>query len=324
MTKRPGAVALAGGALLALLYPGAAAAQGGETFPREVSGGFASWTTTGTRLADRGVSVDVTAPATRSTAADRAWFPATGGGANPETGDADVELAGAAQLSGTARPLALGGLRLELRDGTGTLHTRTVVGTGARELALADVPLGDTAPAVRTGGVTWSGLKASLTEEGAQLLSAWSGNPFSEGDDLGLLDVTVGTGTGTGTGSAGTAPTPPPSRPDATSGPSATPPAQAQNPEKQRAEPAASVARTDLAAGGEQTVTGTGFEPGDIVLVAIDDDTRHQAVADAEGRISQTFPVYATADEGAHTVALSTVTGERAAATRFEVRPAAE
>ena len=321
MTKRPGAVALAGGALLALLHPGAAAAQGGEAFPREVSGGFASWTTTGTRLADRGVSVDVTAPATRS-AADRAWFPATGGGANPETGDADVELAGSAQLSGAAQPLTLSGLRLELRDGTGTLHTRTVVGTGARELALADVTLGDTAPAVRTGGVTWSGLKASLTDEGAQLLSAWSGNPFSEGDDLGFLDVTVGTGTG----SAGTAPTPPPSRPDAPSGPSATPPPPppAQDPEKQRAEPAASVARATLAAGGEQTVIGTGFEPGDVVLVAIDDDTRHQAVADTEGRISQTFPVYATADEGAHTVALSTVTGERAATTRFEVQPAAE
>lgn len=315
MTKRPGTVALAGGALLALLHPGAAAAQDGEAFPREVSGGYASWSTAGTELADRGVSVDVTAPATRD-AADRAWFPATGGGANPETGDADVELAGSAQLSGAAQPLTLHGLRLELRDGTGTLHTRTVVGTGARELALADVASGDTAPAVRTGGVTWSGLTASLTDEGAQLLSAWSGNPFSEGDDLGLLDVTVGTGR------ADSAPAAPPSQPDATSGPSATPPAQ--DPEKQRAEPAASVALTALTAGGEQTVTGTGFEPGDVVLVAVDDDTRHQAVADEEGRVSQTFPVYATADEGAHTVELSTATGERGTVTRFEVQPAAE
>jgi hypothetical protein len=320
MTKRPGAAVLAGGALLTLLCPGVAAAQDGEAFPREVSGGYASWSTAGTELADRGVSVDVAAPATRGPAG-RAWFPATGGGTNPQSGDADVELAGSARLSGAARPLTLGTLRLELRDGTGTLRTRTTVGTEVRELPLADVTSGAGAPAVRTGGVTWTGLKAALTDEGARLLSEWSGSRFTAGDSLGLLDVTVGTG------SADAAPTPP-TQPDATSGPSAQPPipAPASTParEKQQVEPAASVAHAGLTAGAEQTVTGTGFEPGDVVLVAVDDDTRHQAVADEEGRISQTFPVYATADEGAHTVELSTVTGERGAVTRFEVQPAAE
>ncbi|MEU7657630.1 HtaA domain-containing protein [Streptomyces lincolnensis] len=319
MTRRPGAAVLAGGALLTLLGPGVAAAQGGEAFPREVSGGYASWSTAGTELADRGVSVDVTAPATRG-AADRAWFPATGGGTDPESGDADVELAGSARLSGAAGPLTLGALRLELREGTGTLRARTAVGTEARELPLADVTPGAGAPTVRTGGVTWTGLKAALTDEGARLLSEWSGSRFTEGDSLGLLDVTVGTG------SADAAPAPP-TQPDATSGPSAPPPAPVPAPENQqavRAEPAASVAHPALTAGAEQTVTGTGFEPGDLVLVAVDDDTRHQTVADEEGRISQTFPVYATADQGAHTVELSTVTGERGAVTRFEVQPAAE
>ncbi|MEV0636600.1 HtaA domain-containing protein [Streptomyces sp. NPDC050619] len=308
MTKRPGAAALAGGALLALLCPGMAAAQDGDALPREVSGGFASWATADAELTDHGVSIDVAEPAVRGSA-DRVWFPATGGDANPETGDTDVELAGTARLARSAEPahpLVLAGLRLELRDGEGALHTRTAVDGAARELALAEITPGGTAPAVRTGGVTWTGLRAALTDEGAHLLSEWSGQQFNPGDGLGLLDVTVGTG-------SGDAPKKPaqPSRTPQPS-PSATAP-------RQVGKPTAAVTHTDLTAGAEQQVTGAGFEPGEVVLVTIDEDTRYQAVADEEGLIARTFPVYATATEGAHTVELHAVSGERRAITRFEV-----
>ncbi|QWA24932.1 hypothetical protein [Streptomyces osmaniensis] len=73
-------------------------------------------------------------------------------------------------------------------------------------------------------------------------------------------------------------------------------------------------------AGGERTVIGTGFEPGEVVLVAIDRDTRYQAVADDTGHVSRTFPVYATAAEGAHTVELTTVTRGHTAVAEFGVR----
>ncbi|WP_217239064.1 HtaA domain-containing protein [Streptomyces sp. AC555_RSS877] len=310
MVKRPGAAALAGGALLALLCSGPAAAQDGQAFPREVSGGFVSWSTADAELADRGVSFHGAGPAVRGSA-DRTWFPATGGGAHPGTGDAEVELSGTAQLAqsaGTVPPLTLGGLRLELGSDAGALYSRTAADGGtARELALAKVALGEAAPAVRTGGVTWTGLRASLTPEGARLLSEWSGRQFAAGDGLGLLDVTVGTGAG-GTPEV-------PARPDPTRQPS---PSAA--PEKQqRATPSAALTRPGVTAGAEQEVTGAGFEPGEVVLVAIDADTRYQAVADQEGRVSRVFPVYATAAEGAHGVELYSVLGERRAAARFEV-----
>lgn len=314
MAKRPGAAALAGGALLALLCPGVAAARDGDAFPLEVSGGFASWATADAELTGQGVSLDVAEPAVRGSA-DRAWFPATGGGTDPATGDAEVELAGTARLAGpaaTAQPLTLGGLRLELRGGEGALFARTAVGGEARELALADVAADD-APAVRTGGVTWTGLRASLTDDGAHLLSEWSGRPFAAGDGLGLLDVTVGTGSGDAPEPPGrTAGTPQPS-------PSAIGPEKQQAAPRHEGGPSAAVAHADLAAGGEQEVTGAGFEPGEVVLVAIDEDTRYQAVADEEGRVSRAFPVYGTATEGAHTVELYAVSGERGAVARFEV-----
>ncbi|NEA98233.1 HtaA domain-containing protein [Streptomyces sp. SID13726] len=317
MTKRPGAAALAGGTLLALLCPGVAIAQDGGAYPREVSGGYASWTTAGGELADHGVTLDVTAPAVRGSA-DRAWFPATGGGADPGSGDAEVELGGSAQLTGVAQPLTLGALRLELDGGSGVLHARTAADGVVRELALADVESG-AAPVVRTGGVTWTGLRASLTAEGAELLSAWSGREFTRGDDLGLLDVTVGTGSGTGDDTPGTAPEEASEEP----APGTAAPEQPAGDAKQQSAPSATVALAALAAGGEQQVTGAGFEPGEVVLVAIDDDTRYQATADEEGRVSRAFPVYTTAAEGAHTVELYTVTGKRGAAADFEVRPTA-
>jgi hypothetical protein len=322
MVKRPGAAALAGGALLALLCPGPAAARDGHAFPREVSGGFVSWATAGAELAGRGVSFDVAEPAVRGSA-ERAWFPAAGGGADPATGDAEVELAGTARLTpsaGSARPLALGGLRLELEGGAGALYARTAVAGGAaRELALADVAVGEAAPAVRTGGVTWTGLRASLTQEGALLLSEWSGQGFAAGDGLGLLDMTVGTG-------AGESPEMP-TQPDGTPGPQSPPSASATTAEKpeepeehqRQGAPSAALTHAGLAAGGEQAVTGAGFPPGEVVLVAIDEDTRYQAVADVEGRVSRAFPVYATATEGTHAVELYSVSGERRAVARFEV-----
>ncbi|MFJ8535325.1 HtaA domain-containing protein [Streptomyces sp. NPDC093591] len=322
MTKRPGGAAVTGGALLALLYPGAgsAAAQDTDAFPRTVSGGYVSWTTTGSEPAGHGLAFDVTEPAVQSST-DLAWFPATGGGADPETGAADVELAGAARLvpsTGSVQPLTLGGLRLRLDGDGGALHARTAVGGQARDVALADVAASGAGPVVRSSGVTWTGLRASLTDEGARLLSEWSGSTFAKGDGLGLLEVTVGTG--------GTTPAPTTEPPAETPLPSpgASAPEKQRPTDGKRAEPSAAVTRAALTAGGEQEVTGAGFEPGEVVLVTIDEDTRYQAVADEEGRISRAFPVYVTAVEGAHTVELHTVTGEHAAVAQFEVRSASD
>lgn len=326
MTKRPGA-AVTGGALLALLCPGAgsAVAQGTPdthdalALPRAVSGGYASWTTTDAQPTDHGMSIDVTEPAVRGSM-DRAWFPATGGSTNPETGAVEVELGGAARFvpsAGSAPPLTLGGLRLRLADkgdnsgNSGALYARTTADGEAREVMLADVAASDAGPAVRAGGVTWTGLRASLTDEGARLLEEWSGQSFAEGDGLGLLDVTVGTG-------SRTAPAPTDSNPPAAA--PAPAPATTAPQEPKQSPPSAAVGVEELTAGGEQTVTGAGFAPGEVVLVTIDGDTRYQAVADDAGRISRTFPVYSTATEGAHTVEISTVTGERRAAVDFGVR----
>ncbi|WP_128434223.1 HtaA domain-containing protein [Streptomyces cyaneus] len=329
MAKRPGAAAVTGGALLALLCPGAGSAVAQDTpatqdalaFPRAVSGGYASWTTADAQPTDHGMSIDVTEPAVRGST-DRAWFPATGGSTDPETGAVDVELGGAARFvpsAGSVPPLTLGGLRLRLDDNggnggnSGALYARTTADGQARAVTLADVAASDAGPAVRAGGVTWTGLRASLTDEGARLLEEWSGEPFAEGDGLGLLDVTVGTG-------STTAPAPTDSKPPAATPAPAPAPTTTAPQEPKQSTPTAAVGVEELTAGGEQTVTGAGFEPGEVVLVAIDGDTRYQAVADEEGRISRTFPVYTTATAGAHTVEISTVTGERRAVVDFGVR----
>lgn len=303
MAKRPGAVAVTGGALLVLLCPGVATA---DTLPSEVTGGYAALT-----FENQGVSLSVARPAVRGSA-DRVWFPATGGDVTPETGDADLELGGSALLaSATGEQLSLSGLTLRLDGDTGTLHTRTVVAGQPRELDLADVTSG-AEPVVRTSGVTWTGLEATLTADGAALLSAWSGSPFSAGDAFGTLDVTVGTGSA-----------------EAAEGPEATPrpdPTQTKQAEPEQAPtvptaPTAAVTRGTLTPGAEQQVTGAGFEPGEVVLVAIDEDTRYQAVADGTGQVARSFPVYDTATEGAHTVELYTVSGGRGAVAEFEVSP---
>ncbi|MGX1561203.1 HtaA domain-containing protein [Streptomyces sp. NPDC055506] len=317
MAKRPGAVALAvGTALFAVLSPGAAAAQEGEALPREVSGGYASWSTAVPGPTGRGIALTTDRPAVQG-AADRSWFPATGGGADPETGAADVELGGTARLersTGPGDPLVLGGLRLELTGGGGggALHARAVTDGRAQEVTLAEFAAGGAEPAVRAGGMTWTGLRASLTDEGAGLLSEWSGEPFASGDALGVLDVTAGTGAGGGP--SGDVPSPTPTAPGA----------PAPEPEREPlSAPVASVARSSLAPGEEQRVTGEGFEPGAVVLVAIDGDTRYQTVADEEGRVARAFPVYATAVEGEHAVELSAVTGQRGAVVaQFTVRAA--
>ncbi|MFF3498031.1 HtaA domain-containing protein [Streptomyces sp. NPDC003247] len=333
MLKRPGAVAaLAAGALFALGCPWTAAAtavavattvaqDGAAGESREVSGGYVNWSVSAGDLAGRGVSLAVTAPASR--AAGQARFPAVDGTVAAEGGSADVGLGGAARLGGPAdRPLVLAGLRLELAGGEGALHARTVVDGRARELELAEVAASGAGPAVRAAGVTWTGLRAVLTEEGAALLSAWSGSPFAVGDGLGAFDVTVGTASGAPSGTvASDAPGPASGTaaggsPQTAAGSGASQPAGQGKP----VAPAAAVARATLAAGGEQTVTGTGFTPGAVVLVAIDGDTRYQAVADAGGDVGRTFPVYAGAVEGEHTVELTAVSGERAVVSaRFEV-----
>ncbi|MGW7204231.1 HtaA domain-containing protein [Streptomyces sp. NPDC054837] len=301
MVKRSGAAAVTGGALLALLCPGVATA---DAPPREVSGGYAALT-----LADQDVSLDVAAPAVRGSG-DRAWFPATGGGADPEVGSADVELGGTALLtSAPEKQLPLSGLRLELDGDTGTLYTRTAIDGRARELALAEVTSG-AAPAVRTSGVTWSGLRAALTEDGAALLSAWSGAEFATGDAFGVLDVTVGTGSGSAAAEDTPQPAPTPT----------TTPTERKQAVPEPAAPTAGVVRSALAPGAEQRVSGEGFEPGEVVLVSIDQDTRYQTVADGQGRVSRAFPVYDTAVEGVHTVELYTVAGERRAVAEFGVR----
>ncbi|MDT0405735.1 MULTISPECIES: HtaA domain-containing protein [Streptomyces] len=306
MAKRPVAAAVTGGALLALLCPGAATAQDGPApLPHEVSGGYAAL-----RLENRDMTLDVTEPAVQG-AADRSWFPVTGGGADDETGDADLELGGTAMLTAPFGTLPLAGLRLELDGGTGSLSARTVVAGRALDRVLAEVT-SDSGPVVRASGVTWNGLRASLSSEGAALLSEWSGTEFTAGDAFGTLDVTVGTGGGA---------TPVPDAPPA------TPPPASRPAEKSREEPVrrdttatATVARATLAPGTGQQVTGTGFEPGGIVLVSIDQDTRYQVVADEQGGVTKDFPMYDGAFEGVHTVELYTVSGGRRAVAEFGVR----
>ncbi|MGP4083826.1 HtaA domain-containing protein [Streptomyces sp. KR55] len=323
--NRPGAVLLAGGALVALLAPGVAVAQDGAAFPREVSGGYASWATAATALTDHGVSLNAGEGAQGS--ANRAWFPAAGGGAYPRTGDAEVEFDGTARLTRSAdpaHPLLLDALRLSLADDGGTLYARAEVDGEEREVTLAGVETGGAAPAVRAGGVTWTGLRASLTADGARLLSAWSGREFAAGDALGLLDVTVGTGEGASPVPASLVPAPPEGDAGRSEAPRPAPSTSAPGDRPAGASaPTAAVARPTLTAGGQQEVTGAGFAPGAVVLVAIDGDTRYQVVADDAGRISRTFPVYAGAAAGEHTAELYTVTGEQSSAVaRFGVRAA--
>ncbi|MFF4270396.1 HtaA domain-containing protein [Streptomyces sp. NPDC001536] len=296
MANRPGAAAVTGGALLALLCPGAAVAQDADAYPREVSGGYAALT-----LADQDVSLDVAAPAVRGSG-DRAWFPAAGGGADPEAGDADVELGGTALLTSAAgERLPLSGLRLRLDGDGGTLLARTAVAGQARELDLAEVTSG-AEPVVRTSGVTWRGLRASLTADGAALLSEWSGTRYAAGDAFGVLDVTVGTGSEDVRETPEPTPTPPRT------------PTETEQAGPEPAPPGASVAHSALAPGSRQQVSGAGFAPGEVVLVAIDGDTRYQATADEQGRVSRTFPVYDNAVEGEHVVRLHSADGSTPAA----------
>ncbi|MFJ5263226.1 HtaA domain-containing protein [Streptomyces sp. NPDC088387] len=305
--KRPAAaLVVAGGAVLALLAPGAATARAGE-----VSGGYVGWATGA--LAGSGLTLEGD-----SGSAGRAWFRAESGAVDAGTGDADVRLAGAARLATTGEPadqLLLDELRLGLDEGTGALYVRQP-GAGKAEFAFAEVTSGTAEAVVRDTGATWTGLRASLTEEGARLLSDWSGREFTEGEALGVLDLTVGTGAGTPV---------PPERNPAPRPSTSKPPSDAPESEPvstpDTTGPTATVASPALTAGGEQTVTGEGFTPGETVLVAIDGDTRYQAVADEQGRVARAFPVYANAPAGEHTAELSTVTGEHGgAAVRFEVR----
>lgn len=318
MAKRPGAAAVTGGALLALLCPGVAAAQDGATFPDDVSGGYAAL-----RFENQNVALDVAEPAVRGSA-DRSWFPVTGGGADTGTGEAEIELGGTALLTTASASLPLGGLRLELDGDTGVLSARAAVAGQARERVLAEVT-SDSGPLVRSSGVTWSGLRASLSAEGAALLSEWSGAEFAAGDAFGVLDVTVGTGNGT----AGAAPVPDgtPGTPETSGTPRPSEPPASRPTDEGRddagrtaAAPTATVARTPLAPGAGQQVTGAGFEPGETVLVSIDQDTRYQVVADEQGGVTRAFPVYDRAFEGVHTVELYTVSGGRGAVAEFGVR----
>lgn len=232
------------------------------------------------------MSLDVTRPAVRAST-DRASFPALGGAADPESGSAELELGGAARFEGSgARSLVLAGLRLRLAGAGGALYGRTVVDGRVRELALAEVATAGADPVVRATAVTWTGLRASLTAEGAALLSSWSGARFTAGDGLGVLAVTAETGEtgetgevegaeeagGTGTGAAA---------PEGAGSPQASPGAAAQTRAGGQGKPTVAVARAALTAGAEQTIIGAGFTPGAVVLVAIDGDTRYQAVADA-------------------------------------------
>ncbi|MFJ8104679.1 hypothetical protein [Streptomyces sp. NPDC096132] len=251
MAKRTGAVALVAGALFVLGAPVAVADEG-----------RVEWT-----LSVPGVSLDVTAPAVRA-ADGGVSFPVLDGGADA------LELGGAARFDGPAeQPLVLAGLRLRLVGDEGELYARTVVDGRARELALADV----------------AGVRASLTAEGAQLLSSWSGIAFQEGDGLGEFGVEV--------------PEPVAESPE----PSPTRAA----PVEHKTGPAAAVGRSVVTRGTGQTVTATGLPPGAVVLVAIDGDTRYQDTVDAEGRISRSFPVYDTAVVGEHGVELTQVGAEQ-------------
>ncbi|MFJ6657290.1 HtaA domain-containing protein [Streptomyces sp. NPDC091377] len=303
------ALTVAGGTLLALLVPGPATAQSG----REVSGGYVSWSTgesaaSGLRLEGAGGS------------AGRAWFRAAGG--EVDAGRGEVDLAGTAGFTDIGAPapeLRLGGLRLTLDQEGGALYARRLDAETA-EFTLADVVTGDARPVVREGGATWTGLRLSLTEEGARLFADWSGRAFAAGDALGLLDVTVGTGEG--------APEPSPAAPGGPAVPEPSPvePAPPEETDVPRSPdpavaPTATVAAPVLSGGGEQRVSGEGFTPGEVVLVAVDGDTRYQAVADERRRVTRSFPVYANAAAGRHTVTLTPVTGAGGSAeARFEVR----
>ncbi|BFO13827.1 hypothetical protein SHKM778_02150 [Streptomyces sp. KM77-8] len=105
----------------------------------------------------------------------------------------------------------------------------------------------------------------------------------------------------------------------------AAPPPTSRPTEEGREEPVrrdltATVARATLGPGTGQQVTGAGFEPGEIVLVSVDQDTRYQVVADEQGGVVQDFPLYDGAFEGVHTVELYTVSGGRRAVAEFGVR----
>ncbi|KPI17692.1 hypothetical protein OK074_1713 [Actinobacteria bacterium OK074] len=237
-----------------------------------------------------------------------------------------------AEPADAAHPLVLHALRLELDGGTGTLRVRTELDGSARELALAELDTADgAAPVVRASGVTWTGLRASLADAGARLLSGWSGESFAVGEGLGELDLTVGTGTGSGAMGGGSAEGAevsgaPAADADADMEATESEGTQAQGPAEE--EPAASaplsaaVAHPALTAGGERQVTGEGFQAGDVALVAIDGDNRYQAVADAEGWVVRAFPVCGTAVEGGHVVELHFVEGKpgEGGVARFGVR----
>ncbi|MFE4667472.1 HtaA domain-containing protein [Streptomyces sp. NPDC056716] len=320
--KRPAAaLVVAGGAVLALFAPGAATAQAAPA-GSEISGGYVGWSTA--ELAAGGLTL------TSGTAsAGRSWFRAEGG--TVDAGSAEVDLAGTASFTSGDEPahgLLLGELRLTLDGGTGTLYARRLEGDRG-EFALAAVRQSGAAPVVRDTGATWSGLRMSLTDAGAELLSGWSGQEFAAGETLGLLDVTVGTGGGTPQAPAApagddtdpaTAPPAPADVPESPQPPQPPPAAEPQSPASGAA-PTAAVVTPVLTGGGEQRVTGAGFTPGAVVLVAIDGDTRYQAVADATGRFERAFPVYASALAGEHEVELTPVTGGGGGAVaRFEVR----
>ncbi|GAQ57237.1 HtaA domain-containing protein [Streptomyces acidiscabies] len=302
MAKRTAVVSLATGALLALGSPGALA---GQELPG-VTEGRAAWSGIDGELAARGVSFGVTQPAVESAGVS---FPAVGGGLDVQRASGEVRLGGAVRLDGAEgqQPLVLAGLTLRLSGEAGTLQARTAVDGRAREVTLAEVAAPDAGPVVREGAVTWAGLRAELSEEGAELLSSWSGRGFVAGDGLGVLDVTVGTGVAEEhVGAPATNPTPTPG----SSGAEASPEAAA----------AVSLTRPTLPAGGQQRLTGEGFTPGAVLLVAIDGDTRYQAVADGDGRFAQDFPVYGNAARGAHAVEVTAVTGEQAVVgAEFEV-----
>ncbi|MGW0707461.1 HtaA domain-containing protein [Streptomyces sp. NPDC002643] len=326
--NRPGAAVTAAGALLALLCQGTATARDGDGPPSEVSGGYAGWGPTFGTPSDGEATVTAEAPAVRGSGG-RTWFPVEGGSATPASGDADVDLAGAIRLSTAgADTLTLADPRLRLDGGTGTLRVRAEHAGRTDDLTLAEVGVANAeGPTVRGGGATWSGLRVTLTAEGAALLTDWSGTSYEAGDELAPLDMTVGTGTGTGeagepqgesadsgAGSGDSdAATSSPAPADAADGRTET------EAEKAAGGQSAAVERASLTPGGEQRVTGEGFEPGEIVLVAIDDDTRYEAVADDSGRVARDFPVYDTATEGIHTVELYSVTGGRKATAEFTV-----
>ncbi|QNP72796.1 HtaA domain-containing protein [Streptomyces roseirectus] len=293
MAKRTAVVSLATGALLVLGSPGALAG--------EVVEGRAGWSVGGSELAAQGVTFGAAKPAV---GAGEVSFPAVGGDVDVERASGEVQLGGAVRLGGVEgqQALVLAGLTLRLAGGEGALHVRTAVDGRARAVTLAGVAASGGGPVVRGSAVTWSGLRAELSEEGAELLSSWSGREFAAGDGLGVFDVTVG---------AGVAEEP-------VGAPAASP-----TPEVEKASPvpaAVSLVHPTLIAGGQQRLTGEGFTPGEVLLVAIDGDTRYQAVADGGGRFAQDFPVYDTATRGAHMVEVTAVTGERAVlGAEFEV-----